>query len=268
MTKKKGKTKNKHTNEKKVKETNGAVNSEELVITDIETSYKIKAQIENEDSAVEQNNSIHETNGKMNGETNGHVTNSITTRPHKKRVSFSLEDEFEVLNAVKETENGSITNVKVNNRNPVRRTLTSVGRFTLLSEVPTNLSIVSSVLLLEKPGLSHEQLMTLLTEKVAKKFYRFRSRVVNYTQFEEVLNFDIEHHIRYEQLNTLEMDIDREQEDELLREKLSSFMNIPLDLNRPLWEVIVIENYSGGFVLFIRAHHCLGDGYVYIQILY
>jgi hypothetical protein len=184
---------------------------------------------------------------------------SVTTETlHKRKQSVTFEDEVLqngdeiIVNETKKTEV---------NRTRARRTLTGVGKFTLLSEVPTNLSIVSSVLFLEKPGLTKDQLVTLLREKVVNKYYRFRSKVVNYSIFEEV-DVDVEQMIRYERLDKKDDDapMDEEEEEDLLRSKLSSFVNIPLDSHYPLWQAIVVENYSKGYVLFIRAHHCLGDG--------
>jgi diacylglycerol O-acyltransferase len=41
----------------------------------------------------------------------------------------------------------------------------------------------------------------------------------------------------------------------------------PLDPNKPLWQVHLIENYGEGCVLFFRIHHCITDGIAGIYVL-
>ncbi|KAL0478976.1 hypothetical protein AKO1_007876 [Acrasis kona] len=170
---------------------------------------------------------------------------------HKKTVSFNDVTVEQLADDIKDEVTKEVRHH--------RRTLSSVGKFTLLSEVPTNLSITSCAMILEKPGIKHELLHKMIKEKLTSKYYRFRSKVVEYTTFEEIKDLDLDGHVKYEKLN-VEDDLAEEEIENALRLKLSSFMNVPLDLNKPLWEVIIIDDYPLGWVLFIRAHHCLGDG--------
>src|SRR5690606_12005173 len=45
------------------------------------------------------------------------------------------------------------------------------------------------------------------------------------------------------------------------------FVHVPLDPNLPLWEAIIIYNYSKGFIICLRGHHCIGDGMSFSAVL-
>jgi len=52
-----------------------------------------------------------------------------------------------------------------------------------------------------------------------------------------------------------------------LQEMISNLAVTPLDPNKPLWQVHLIENYSKGCALFFRIHHCITDGIAGIHVL-
>ena len=55
---------------------------------------------------------------------------------------------------------------------------------------------------------------------------------------------------------------------ETLQELISDLTATPLDPTKPLWQAHYIENFEGnGSVLFIRIHHCIGDGISLIRVL-
>ena len=41
----------------------------------------------------------------------------------------------------------------------------------------------------------------------------------------------------------------------------------PLDANRPLWQMHLVETYEGGSALVARIHHCIGDGIALISVM-
>jgi WS/DGAT/MGAT family acyltransferase len=55
---------------------------------------------------------------------------------------------------------------------------------------------------------------------------------------------------------------------EALQELISDLTATPLDPTKPLWQAHYIENFqNGGSVLFVRIHHCIGDGVSLIRVL-
>jgi hypothetical protein len=50
-------------------------------------------------------------------------------------------------------------------------------------------------------------------------------------------------------------------DEHLLMECVSKLQNLPMDKTKPLWDVHIVENYSRGWAMLYRIHHCVGDGY-------
>jgi WS/DGAT/MGAT family acyltransferase len=48
---------------------------------------------------------------------------------------------------------------------------------------------------------------------------------------------------------------------------VSRLMSTPLNLNRPLWQFTLVDNYEGGSAIVARVHHCIADGIALIQVL-
>lgn len=53
---------------------------------------------------------------------------------------------------------------------------------------------------------------------------------------------------------------EEQEEERALRDLISAQMSLPFDPSRPLWNVVAVQNYSKGVVLYWRCHHCYGDG--------
>jgi len=52
-----------------------------------------------------------------------------------------------------------------------------------------------------------------------------------------------------------------ETDEQALKRKVSLYMSTPMDMQRPLWDLTIIEGLrNGGSVLFWRIHHCICDG--------
>lgn len=91
-------------------------------------------------------------------------------------------------------------------------------------------------------------------EQLIKKFFRFRAKVEGLEFVETKVNIkDHIHYINIEQNNNLE-------EKQNLQNELSKYINKPLNKEIPLWEIIVVENYSKGTLFMWRIHHVIGDG--------
>ena len=79
-------------------------------------------------------------------------------------------------------------------------------------------------------------------------------------------NFEMSRHINQV---TLPAPGNREQ----LREQIQTFHAQPLDTERPLWEVLLIEGVGkidglpeGGFVIVLKVHHAIADGATLVQL--
>jgi WS/DGAT/MGAT family acyltransferase len=51
-----------------------------------------------------------------------------------------------------------------------------------------------------------------------------------------------------------------------LEELVGDLAGQPLDLQRPPWQVYLVEDYEGGSAVITRLHHCLGDGSALVQL--
>jgi diacylglycerol O-acyltransferase len=52
-----------------------------------------------------------------------------------------------------------------------------------------------------------------------------------------------------------------------LQELVSDMMTTPLDRNRPLWHVYLVDGFGGGAAIISRMHHCIADGIALARIM-
>ena len=142
-----------------------------------------------------------------------------------------------------------------------RESMSSVDIAWLRMDRPTNLMMISGVLLLrERVGLA------ALRRTIAArflKFDRFRQRPVpTLTGFEWQTDarFDLAHHVRRVALG-------RGAGDAELETFVSRLVSTPLPADRPLWQFHLVAGYEGGSALVLRIHHCYADGIALIQVL-
>ncbi|EFC38868.1 predicted protein [Naegleria gruberi] len=105
-----------------------------------------------------------------------------------------------------------------------------------------------------------------LKERLLQRYVRFRSILVSESEYIDIGVDEVclENHVKYEMLNLSK----EKSEDEILSELIGSRLFSPFKPVEnsqvkgviPLWECIVIENYSRGLILFFRIHHWIGDG--------
>ncbi|CAK4679958.1 hypothetical protein LEN26_006967 [Aphanomyces euteiches] len=130
----------------------------------------------------------------------------------------------------------------------LKRRMSGLGLTTILTETETNLSILFSVLTFERI-VPRDVIVERFRERmVGDFFFRFRSTVVG-NDFVLDPNFDPAKNISTYKL--------RDGETMLLRAQ--SLYNAPLDKNKPLWDMELVEEGGKTHVL-LRTHHCLGDG--------
>ena len=144
-----------------------------------------------------------------------------------------------------------------------RTPLSSVDSAWLRMEDPTNLMMVTGVLLFEE-RLDAALLRTVMEERLLA-FPRFRRRVeepplgIGPPQWVSDRRFDLDAHLHHVALP--------EPGDKTALERLvSDLMSTPLDFTKPLWQVHLVD-YGRGSVVVARIHHCIADGIALIQVL-
>jgi len=142
-----------------------------------------------------------------------------------------------------------------------REAMSKVDTAWLRMESPTNLMMITGVLMFEQ-RLPIPALKRLLAERFLA-FRRFRQKAVdtgNSAYWEDDADFDMDWHVR---LTALPGKADKTE----LERAVSELASTPLDHSKPLWQFHVVENYRGGSVLINRIHHCYADGLALVQVL-
>jgi WS/DGAT/MGAT family acyltransferase len=126
---------------------------------------------------------------------------------------------------------------------------------------PTNLMTITAVLVLEDP-IDVATLKELLEERFLG-FTRFRQRVRDpegspYWELDP--HFSLDRHVRR---SALPGEAGRTE----LKAQVSELMSDPLDREKPLWQVQLVEEYQGGSAIIVRLHHCIADGMALLQVL-
>jgi diacylglycerol O-acyltransferase len=143
-----------------------------------------------------------------------------------------------------------------------RKTLSSVDTAWLRMEDPTNMMMITGVLVFGAP-MDYERLMATI-EHGLLRFDRFRQRVVQppWGAFYWAADpdFDLRYHL---QRATLPPPGDQD----ALQELASVLASTQLDMQKPLWQFHLVERYGEGCALICRLHHCIGDGLALVHVL-
>jgi len=118
-----------------------------------------------------------------------------------------------------------------------------------------------------RPGIT----LGALRERVAERllqYPRFRQKVVDDAllgaQWVADRDFDIAHHVVAE----LPLPMRGESVEQVLRERVGELCSQPLDPDRPLWQMQLIEDMGdGSSALICRIHHCIADGIALIAVM-
>jgi len=161
-----------------------------------------------------------------------------------------------------------------------KRPLSNVDTAWLRMEDPTNLMMITGVMVFDAP-MDFEQLKATIEHRLLR-FDRFRQRVVQprlplgSLYWEDDPDFDLNNHL---QRATLPPPGDQA----ALQELVSLLMSTQLDFSKPLWQFHLVENYgdgstgpvlsetegltAGSCALIGRLHHCIADGIALIHVL-
>jgi WS/DGAT/MGAT family acyltransferase len=139
----------------------------------------------------------------------------------------------------------------------------------LRMDTEANLMMIVGVWLLE-PAVPYELLCQRVEERLLK-YRRFRQKVVEDAMGASwVLDpgFDLHRHVVREKLVPKRgQPLQR-----ALEQRVADLAATPLDPNRPLWQLHLVEDYRDehghkGSVLIARIHHCIADGIALISVL-
>lgn len=142
--------------------------------------------------------------------------------------------------------------------------LSNVDAAWLKMEEPTNLMMVTGVLMFRRP-LDIDHLRALIETRLLQ-FSRFRQRVVQpaiplappYWAFDPT--FDLNAHLH-------RIALPHPHNKPALQDLVSDLMSTALDFSKPLWQMHVVEGYGDGGALIVRLHHCMADGMALVGVL-
>ena len=139
--------------------------------------------------------------------------------------------------------------------------LSSLDVSFLYLEEPTTPMHVGGVVLFQAPeqGFDLDRLTRLIETRIGlvpryrQKVKWVPGRIANPVWVDDE-DFDVHFHVRRSALP-------KPGSDEQLKELIGRIMSRPLDRNRPLWEMYLVEGLSGGrFAILSKTHHAMVDG--------
>lgn len=149
---------------------------------------------------------------------------------------------------------------------PSRAHVASVDAAWLRMDDPTNLMVVTGLLVLDTP-VTFARVRHLLESRLSR-FPRFRQRIVDESSgvpvgtpvWEDDPAFDIARHVT-------SVHLPAPVDERTLQDWVSSLMSEPLPTNRPLWHFYFVPHFQGGSAVVGRIHHVIGDGLALIYVI-
>jgi WS/DGAT/MGAT family acyltransferase len=127
---------------------------------------------------------------------------------------------------------------------------------------PTNLMIVNTVMWFDEP-VGRAEVRALVQERLITRFPRFSQRVVTHRgsyYWVDDRYFDLDAHLVHAALPSPG---GRKE----LHDYVSRLWHVPLNRERPLWELHLVDNFGGGTALVSRIHHCVADGIALSRVM-
>ena len=130
---------------------------------------------------------------------------------------------------------------------------------------PTNLMVINSVELFDEPP-DWERVKQIIQSRLVDRYPRFRQRVVESRlplrapRWQDDPDYALEHHVHH---FALPAPGDRA----ALQELVGDLMTMPLDRNRPLWHIYLVDGYGDGAAIINRMHHCIADGIALARVM-
>jgi WS/DGAT/MGAT family acyltransferase len=129
---------------------------------------------------------------------------------------------------------------------------------------PTNLMVVNSVLWFSEP-VDWNRLRARFMERVVHRFDAFRQRAVESgllgaPHWEDDPDFDPALHFHHVALPA-------PHDHAALQALVSDRIAVPLERDRPLWEVYFVDELEAGAAILVRIHHSIADGIALGRVL-
>jgi diacylglycerol O-acyltransferase len=130
---------------------------------------------------------------------------------------------------------------------------------------PTNLMVINSVLLFDAP-VDWKRVTEVIQRRLVDRYPRFRQCVVEsrlplrLPKWEDDRAFALEHHLHRRALPA-------PGDNAALQELVSDLMTMPLDRNRPLWQIYMVDGLGEGAAIITRMHHCIADGIALARVM-
>jgi WS/DGAT/MGAT family acyltransferase len=128
----------------------------------------------------------------------------------------------------------------------------------------TNPMVINSVLWFDEP-LDWDATREVFMERMVKRFPRFRQRVVEGRlgyppSWQDDREFEPRLHFHRRALPA-------PGDQAVLQEVVSDLVTAPLDGQRPMWDVYLLEGFGAGCALMVRMHHAIADGIALARVL-
>jgi WS/DGAT/MGAT family acyltransferase len=130
---------------------------------------------------------------------------------------------------------------------------------------PSNLMVINSVLLFDQP-VDWDRVKEITQHRMVDVYPRFTQRVVESRlplrtpKWEDDPDYSLEHHMHH-------LALPAPGDAATLQELVGDLMTMPLDRNRPLWHMYMIDGYGEGAAIISRMHHCIADGVALARVM-
>jgi len=129
----------------------------------------------------------------------------------------------------------------------------------LRMDSPTNLMVINAMLVTE--SMRFEDFKTTILNRFLL-FPRFLTRPVFQSGqyfWEKDPYFDIDNHVK-------RVALPGKANKKELQSYLADQVSIPFDSNKPLWQLLYVDEYEGGNAIILRVHHSYADGLALISV--
>ncbi len=146
-----------------------------------------------------------------------------------------------------------------------RRRVSAVDSLWLNMDRPTNLMVITSVVLLESVP-DWDRVLDVVRSRIVEPYPVFSQRPVprpgpfGRHEWADDPHFDLERHVH-------RVTLDGDGTDADLQGYIESHLARPFDVTRPLWEVHLVSGHGAGAALVFRIHHALADGMALTRVL-
>ena len=141
--------------------------------------------------------------------------------------------------------------------------MTKVDPAWLRMDSDHNLMMILGVWTL-RPRIDYDDLCQRVEERLLK-YPRFRQRVVEDAAGASWVDdkaLDVRRMVVREKLARVR----KLPAQDALQARVGELAMQPLDRERPLWQIHLVEDYDGGSALIVRIHHCIADGIALISV--